>query len=213
MRWILWLPMLGGLLLSGCSRGPSYEPRRFQTAEQALGHWRGHEQEFRQLAAEWRQSGGREFHPYSDSWWWNTTHARKAWWGIGPWRVTRVTAPSLSASEEEDFWSLEQAARFAGVPGGILASLLHDAENLQVRSLDEVVTPAGRPCTRFDLKGGWMGRPNGFLYCLGTTEELRVKDVHGSWLCPAWVQEPASEYRVIDKDWAYFEIPAGAENE
>jgi len=42
---------------------------RFPTGEQALAQWRSHEGEFRQLAAEWRQSGGEEFYPCPDSWW------------------------------------------------------------------------------------------------------------------------------------------------
>lgn len=207
MRRQVLLPIFLGLLFSACSRGPIYKARRFPSSEQALAHWRSHESEFRQMAVEWRQSGGQEFHRYPDSWWWNETRARKTWWRS--WRVTRPDAARLGASEDEDFWSLEEAARFAGLSGSVLASLLNSARQLQVRSVGEVVTPAGRPCTRFDLDGGWMGRPYGLLHCLGSTQELRLELIHGSWLCPAWTQEPASDYRAIDKDWAYLEIPTG----
>ena len=205
MRWLQSLPILCASLLSGCSLEPAHEPRHFPNAEQSLAHWRRHESEFRQLVVEWRRSGGREFSPHEDSWWWDATHAHKTWWG--PWRVTRPAAGSLSASDGY-FSSQEEAARFAGIPGPVLLSLLRHAENLQLRSLGEVVTPAGRTCTRLDLKGGWMGLPNGFLNCPGATEELHTEQVHGSWLCPAWMQVPASDYKVVDKDWAYFEMPA-----
>jgi hypothetical protein len=112
MRGRLWLPVLGGLLLSGCSRGPIYEPRRFPTVEQALAHWHSHEREFRQVVVAWRESGGQEFTPYTDSWWWNSSHARKTWWG--GWRVNSIVAtpPETIATVDKDFSSLEEVARF-----------------------------------------------------------------------------------------------------
>lgn len=201
-----WLMLLLGWLLIGCSRGPTYQPRRFPTAELAVAHWVSHEAEFREVAAKWGQAGGKEFYPYPEAWWWNGTRARKGWWGLGPWEVTRVAAPGVSVDNVR--WSLEDAARVAGIPGSILTSLLGHAERLHLRSLEEVVTPQGLPCTRFDLDGGWMGRPNGFLHCPGTAEALRAEQVHGRWLCSAWVQEPVSEYQVIEKDWAYFGMSA-----
>ena len=56
-----------------------------------------------------------------------------------------------------------------------------------------------------------MGQPYGFLYCPAHAAEFRLELVHGRWVCPAWVQSPAKDYKVIDRDWAYFEMPLSQE--
>src|SRR5205085_12513061 len=114
-------------------------------------------------------------------------------------------------SESQDFWSFEEAAGFGGVRGSILASLLRRTQHLQIRTIEELIAPAGWPCTRFDLSGGWMGQPYGFLYCPANAAKLRRELVHGKWLCPQWVHSPARDYKVIDSDWAYFEMPLSRE--
>ena len=197
------------MLLWGCGRGPTYQPRRFADAKQAQDHFLRHDGDFRDLAVEWRMAGGREFFPHQDSWWWNNTYARKTWWGLSVWQIRRPIPGRLGETEEVYVGSLEEAGKSAGVSGGALSSLLDRTARLHVRSISEVNTPAGRPCTRFDLGDGWMGRPNGFLQCIGTTAELDLKEVHGRWLCPGWVQEAANDYRIIDRDWAYFEMSPG----
>jgi hypothetical protein len=122
------------MLLWGCGRGPTYQPRRFADAKQAQDYFSRHEGDFRDLAVEWRRAGGREFFPYPDSWWWNDTYARKTWWGLGVWRVRQPIPGSLGEMAEEYVGSVEEAGKVAGVSGGILSSLLNRTARLQVDS-------------------------------------------------------------------------------
>jgi hypothetical protein len=198
----LWLLAVLGFLLAGCVPEPGQGPPPFPTAEQAIAHWRSHEGEFRQMAEDWRRSGGEKFYSYPDFWWWNGTEASKTWWGFGPWQVTRTVG--VTGSEEATFWSADDAARFAAAPASMLASLRGHAQLLHLTSLAEVVAPTGLPCTRSELEGG-LGYPrSGFLHCPGSSVELKLEQVHGSWLMPDSVEEPASAYQVINEEWAYF---------
>ena len=207
----LWWPALLGLLLASCGQEPGEGPPPFPTTERAVSHWRSHEDEFRQMSGDWRRFGGEEFYLYPNFWWWNGTEATKTWWGLGPWQVTRTVG--RSGSEGETFWLVDDAARFAAVPATTLASLRRHAHRLHLRSLVEVVTPTGLPCTRFELEGG-LGFPrSGFLHCPGASAELRLEQVHGSWLMPNSVEEPASAYQVINKEWAYFAMTTKSSRE